>query len=178
MSSTTRVAFVLAITLTVFAACRPSTSAFITQEDLGSSWPFTVNSGTLYCERQGDHIVFESSGVHYAINGSARGAARTNGYVAVDPILRQLPHDTVRTRVDRVPEPRRRDVFAEAVRCDGSSTFGAVACRSNILKNVDITDQELTLIIEEGIALAWPPIAPKRADLQPIMTRGLALCRR
>jgi hypothetical protein len=178
MRSTTRVAFVLAITLTAFAGCRPSTSAFITQEDLGSSWPFTVESGTLYCERQGNHVVFEAGGVHYAINASARGVASTNGYVAVDAIQRQLPHDTVRTRVDRVPEPRRRDVFAEAVRCDGSSTFGAVACRSNILKTVDITDQELTLIVEEGIALAWPPITTKRADLQPIITRGLALCAR
>jgi hypothetical protein len=158
------------------AACQLPHQEFITREQLGGQWPFTVPSGTLYCEKQGNHIVFESGGTQYAINGSAKGAAAANGYVAVDPILRQLPPEPVKVRVDRLPEPRRKDVFTEAARCDGASAFGNVECRANILENVGITDVELRQILEEGIAMAWPPMPPRRVDMQPIITRGLALC--
>jgi len=162
--------------LAVAVACRMPHREFITRDQLGRTWPFTVASGTLYCERQGNHVVFESGGNHYAINGSAKGAATKNGYLAVDAILQPLPPQPVRVRIDRLPEPRRKDVFAEAARCDGVSTFGAHDCRAAILRNVGISESELGHIVEEGIAMAWPPIPPRRADITPILTRGVALC--
>jgi len=168
----------VAALLAVAVACRASNRQMITSEQLGKDWPFTVASGILYCERNGRHVVFESGGLHYAINRSARGVAAQNGYVPVESILKLLPPEPVRVRLDRVPEPVRRDVFKEAARCDGASTFDATHCRANILTTVGITSAELQQIVEEGIALGWPPMAPRVADVSPILTRGVALCGR
>ena len=44
------------------------------------------------------------------------------------------------------------------------------------MPNMQLTDAELGHIVEEGIAMAWPPIPPRRADITPILTRGAALC--
>ena len=84
--------------LAVAVACRLPNREFITRDQLGRAWPFTVASGTLYCERQGNHVVFESGGNHYAINGSAKGAATKNGYLAVDAIPQPLPGIGQRTK--------------------------------------------------------------------------------
>jgi hypothetical protein len=170
--------FAVAALLTVSAACRSSNRQLITRDQLGNEWPFVVASGILYCERNGNHVVFESGGIHYAINRSARAVAGQNGYVPVEPILKQLPQPPVNGRLDRVPEPVRRDVFREAARCDGAGTFGAAPCRANILTRTDITPAELQQIVEEGIAVAWPPMPPRLADVSPILTRGVALCER
>ena len=110
----------LAALLTVVVACQPSNRQLITRDQLGEEWPFVLQSGILFSERNGTLVVFESGGKHYAISRSARDAAARNGYVAVEPILKPLPQETVRVRVDRVQEPVRRDVFREAARCDGA----------------------------------------------------------
>lgn len=42
----------------------------IGQEDFGKEWPFTVESGTVRCEGEGE-VVFETGGKTYAVNGAA-----------------------------------------------------------------------------------------------------------
>lgn len=53
----------------------------ITRAEYGSDWPFSVESGRLYCEGPGSNVVMESGGVVYALNGRARGNVEEMGFV-------------------------------------------------------------------------------------------------
>ena len=58
-----------------------ATGVVITAEEYGDDWPFSVDSGRLYCDPPGSTVVFESDGVVYALNGRAMGKAKERGYV-------------------------------------------------------------------------------------------------
>lgn len=59
----------------------------ITKAEYGNDWPYTVESGRLYCDPPGSNVVLESSGKIYALNGRAMGNAEKRGYtIARDTI--------------------------------------------------------------------------------------------
>lgn len=53
----------------------------ITKVEYGEGWPYTVESGRLYCDPPGSNVVMESGGRVYALNGRAMGNAAQRGYV-------------------------------------------------------------------------------------------------
>lgn len=69
-----------------------SNSVSISQADFGKSWPFTVNSGELYCIGAGNGqpisaVVFATEDESYAVNGTAQAL----GYKQIDEIWRDDP---------------------------------------------------------------------------------------
>lgn len=62
----------------------------ISQSEYGEKWPFTVAKGSVRCEGA-SWIVFESGGVAYAVNGSARSVAKSRGWADVETIWRDDP---------------------------------------------------------------------------------------
>lgn len=86
-----RVVFALVIVL-LLAGCAggadrggPSVSeakgVVITKAEYGEDWPYTVDSGRLYCDPPGSAVVMESDGKVYALNGRAMGQAAQRGYL-------------------------------------------------------------------------------------------------
>lgn len=69
------------------AEARPVASApdpkgvLITKADYGEDWPYTVESGRLYCDPPGSNVVMETDGRIYALNGRAMGNATQRGYL-------------------------------------------------------------------------------------------------
>lgn len=53
----------------------------IDKAEYGDDWPYTVESGRLYCDPPGSNVVMESGGTVYALNGRAMGNAAQRGYV-------------------------------------------------------------------------------------------------
>ena len=53
----------------------------ITKAEYGEDWPYTVESGRLYCDPPGSAVVMESGGQAYALNGRAMGKAAERGYL-------------------------------------------------------------------------------------------------
>jgi len=78
---TTGQATALAVALGLVAACeggRPGLELNALQ--FGSQWPFTVATVTLHCIADvggRKYVVVDANGATYALNGSARGAERT-----------------------------------------------------------------------------------------------------
>lgn len=65
----------------------------ITKGEFGEEWPYTVESGFLYCDPPGSNIVMASGGKIYALNGTAMGNAALRGYVrALETIRRRDEH--------------------------------------------------------------------------------------
>jgi len=62
----------------------------ITKEEYGSDWPYSVQSGRLYCDTPGSNVVMKSGGKVYALNGRAMGNAKKRGYV--------IARDTIKLR--------------------------------------------------------------------------------
>jgi hypothetical protein len=66
-------------------------AGFITREQLGEAWPFTVESGLLACNDQ-QHVTFTAGGVVYALNGTAKGAIDNGApYQLIDTIWLDSP---------------------------------------------------------------------------------------
>jgi hypothetical protein len=69
------------------AAPRPVASApgskgvLISKSEYGEDWPYTVESGRLYCDPPGSNVVMEAGGRVYALNGRAMGNATQRGYL-------------------------------------------------------------------------------------------------
>lgn len=53
----------------------------ITKAEYGSDWPYTVDSGRLYCDPPGSNVVMASGGRVYALNGRAMGNSAERGYL-------------------------------------------------------------------------------------------------
>ena len=47
----------------------------------GADCPFSIDSGYLYCETPGSHVVIESNSEVYALNGKAMGTAEERNYI-------------------------------------------------------------------------------------------------
>jgi hypothetical protein len=56
----------------------------ITRQEYGDDWPYSVESGRLYCDGPGSNVVMESNGTVYALNGRAMGNAEERRYVVAD----------------------------------------------------------------------------------------------
>ena len=75
---------VLAAGLLALSACKGGLE--VTQSSYGDDWPFTVESGTLKCEKT-SAAVFSANGVDYGLNG----IASSHGYAELRPIWRDNP---------------------------------------------------------------------------------------
>lgn len=149
----------------------------LSRADLGADWPFTVDAGVLACE-PGNHVVFRTGGKTYAINGSAKGASATNGYVDSDPIVVRRPLGETKERVDRLAEADRQRLFTALVDCEARAADEAIArCKAQVRADATLTDREGSLIAEEGINAGWPPMSPFLASVSDVIQRGLELCR-
>ena len=69
--------------------------AYVTAEEFGDKWPFTVNEGRLGClntrvsgNLKASDIVFTTGGKTYALNGTAGGSGK---YLDVEPIWKNNP---------------------------------------------------------------------------------------
>lgn len=69
-------------------------SVQITESEYGEGWPLTVQNGTLNCTPLGTLgiVTFNSNGITYAVNGTARARARQNGWREIDEIWRDNPN--------------------------------------------------------------------------------------
>jgi hypothetical protein len=162
------------------AACSsPQRQGHVSRADFGDAWPLTVDEGELSCDQTGSSrgaVVFEAGGTRYGLNGTAT----RRGYPAIDPIwkyngpLRELPV------VERLSELERQRIFAALVACEdlGSGGDHHNACRVESGRRNHLTTEELTQISIEGVALGWPPLKRTRANIRPLLNRGLAMCKR
>jgi hypothetical protein len=67
---------------------------FVTRQQFSDEWPFTVDEGRLLCIPVGGglhHALFLAGGTFYALNGTARSAAESEGYIDVFEIWRDDP---------------------------------------------------------------------------------------
>ncbi len=127
-------------------------------------WPFSVGAGTIGCSA--DAVVFRAGGVNYGLNE----AARSRGFATADPVW--LTHHVAPSNpLSRVKQERRMQIFAEFSACDGAE------CRKLLLPRYAVSDAELKQIAAEGAERRWPPLAPRRVSLDPIVEAGLKLCR-
>lgn len=53
----------------------------ISVDEYGDDWPYTVESGRLYCDPPESNVVMEVEGKVYALNGRAMGNAKRRGYL-------------------------------------------------------------------------------------------------
>ncbi len=78
--------FVLCIsTLSTLAAARNQMT--ISKDQFGDEWPLSVKSGVVKCLAIGNgSVVFEAKGKTYAVNGTAKGAAKKYGFHSIEDI--------------------------------------------------------------------------------------------
>lgn len=62
----------------------------VSQAELGDAWPLTIDQGELSCDGA-SWVLFKADGEVYAVNGSARGHAKTTGWLDVESIWREDP---------------------------------------------------------------------------------------
>lgn len=84
----------LGVVLTLVAGCgssetststKPETNSIeVSAADLEGPWPLTVESGTLACD--GQAVTFSVDGGTYAVNGTARGRANSEGWLPIEDI--------------------------------------------------------------------------------------------
>ena len=60
---------------------QPGQGVLITKAEYGEDWPYTVDSGFLYCDPPGSNVVLKADGTVYALNGRAMGNAAEKGYL-------------------------------------------------------------------------------------------------
>ena len=72
----------------IVSGCSYSTNMKINRDDLGDTWPFTVNSGVIACNHPSSAVVFFTNEKIYAVNEVAKGQKR---YADVREILRAHP---------------------------------------------------------------------------------------
>ena len=63
-------------------------------------------------------------------------------------------------------------VFADYVACPATTD-----CALFVGARHRLTATELRQILEEGNERVWPPLERKKASLQPLIDRGLKLCK-
>lgn len=73
------------------SAPSPSASAaelHLTEADLGDDWPLSIDEVTLHCEVSSPYqlVTFDSGGTTYALNGSARQIADTQGWTDFEEV--------------------------------------------------------------------------------------------
>jgi len=68
-------------------------TASIAESEYGEKWPLTVTEGTLSCKPIGSLgiVTFTANGKTYAVNGTAMGQAKKNGWKEIDEIWKPNP---------------------------------------------------------------------------------------
>ena len=130
------------------------------------SWPLTVGRGTLGCHSGA--VVFRFNGVSYAVND----AARAQGFASIDGIRGARPSPPPTHPLSRITQEKRMEVFADLARCAASND-----CTNMVGARHRLTSSDLRLILDEGNERLWPPLERGKADLKPLVDRGLKLCK-
>lgn len=142
----------------------------------GWRWPFTPGTGTLGCDAGA--VVFRANGASYALNDQAR----SRGFASVDPIWQTQTSGPRHEPLKRLPQDQRMRIFAESVACGGHGAGDQSAngspCEQRVRERFGLSDTELEQVEVEGQERLWPPLPPKRMNLEPLVNAGLALCGR
>ena len=137
----------------------------VMRRTIDKEWPLTVGKGTLAC-RSGA-VLFRANGVTYALND----AAKAQGFASIDSIRGNQPSPPPSNPLKGRTQNERMQIFAEYAKCGGVTD-----CPLLVGARFRLTPAELRLIFDEGTERSWPPLERKRADLQPLIDRGLKLC--
>lgn len=137
----------------------------IMRATVDKDWPLTVGRGTLGC--QSGAVVLRFNGVSYAVND----AARAQGFASIDGIRGDRPSPPPTHPLSRITQEKRMEVFADLARCAASTD-----CTNMVGARHRLTSSDLRLILDEGNERLWPPLERSKADLKPLVDRGLKLC--
>ena len=158
------------------AAPSRSNERNLVSADFGTAWPFTVDQGILACV-DGASVIFTASGTTYALNERARGRLAEKSWREAEAITKTTQLTDVAS-VERLEEPRRREIFRAYVECEDASLSreASAGCKRGLQSTYNVSTQELSTISTEGLSNSWPPLKPVYVNLQPMITAGLALC--
>ncbi|MCA9233193.1 MAG: DUF2511 domain-containing protein [Planctomycetales bacterium] len=86
----------LASMLLAFSSAPLAASSEISRSDLGEDWPLSVPAGTLRCDplpgsSTSKLVTFQAGSKVYALNGIARGHAKSKGWHEIDAIWSEDP---------------------------------------------------------------------------------------
>lgn len=134
-------------------------------------WPLTVGRGTLGC-RSGA-VVFRFNSASYAVND----AARAQGFASIEPLLGVQPSRGPSNPLGRLKQDERMQIFVESSACQAPAGSEQSECILGVRARHRISEADLKQITAEGNERSWPPLRRGKADLQPLVDRGLKLCR-
>jgi hypothetical protein len=138
----------------------------IMRRAVDQEWPLTVGKGTLGCDSGA--VVFRAGGTTYAVNDTARA----RGFAPIGPIHAPAPSPPPTNPLKSRTQGERMQIFAELHKC------GAVTdCALFVGAKFRLTPAELRLVGSEGNERSWPPLEQQKANLQPLIDRGMKLCR-
>ena len=141
----------------------------ISRTRLGFVWPLSAGTGMLACADDGA-ILFRSGGVIYAVSGSRAGAAD------ITPLRLAEPSPPPSNPVKRLTQNVRMDAFASLERCPAHDDTNT--CLPRVGEQFGLSSDEVRLIDAEGQERRWPPLTRGLMSLEPLVTRGRALCGR
>lgn len=87
---------VFAVVICLVPALVFAESTMVSSSDMKEKWPLSVESGMLRCEPlpampKAQLVTFTSNGKIYAVNGTASGHAKKNGWRQIDEIWKDNP---------------------------------------------------------------------------------------
>ena len=136
---------------------------------LGDQWPLTLVEGTLGCID--DAVVFRARDKTYAVNA----VARSRGFSPIEPILLFEGSGPPSNPLGRIKQDVRTQIFAEASACERRAD--AEVCKAEVRTKHRLSDADLKQVEAEGHERRWPPLPREKMRLQPLVDRGLKLCR-
>lgn len=81
----------------------------ITSETFSELWPLTVADGELSCHDDGS-VTFQSNGITYAVNETAKGFASRDGYSGLEPIWKEQNNQSE----DEIPDTSSDDTINQS----------------------------------------------------------------
>jgi hypothetical protein len=141
----------------------------VNRSEFRYAWPLSIGVGTLGCV--GNAVVFRANGVSYALNE----AAASRGFAAVAPIRQTQGSGPPANPLRRLTQDNRMRIFSAFAACEGAN---AADCQRRVRIANALSEAEMTQIDAEGKERFWPPLEPKRIDLQPLIDAGVKLCGR
>ena len=143
----------------------------ITRGGVDKNWPLTVGRGTLGC--LSGAVVFRFNGASYAVND----AARAQGFASIEPLLEVQPSRGPSNPLGRLTQDVRMQIFAESAACEARGGSEQHECIRGIRARHRLSEADLKQIMDEGRERSWAPLRREKADLKPLVDRGLKLCR-
>lgn len=80
MRKSTYFKFLFLLTFALLTSCSENTTKF-TKDTFSGQWPFSVNEVEVFCKPHSEVYCRTEDGTVYALNGSAKSAARNNSEV-------------------------------------------------------------------------------------------------